>query len=115
MDGGCRIIGVEQGRAGARGAELRGRELECAVGESEAEGIERRILLVDVARVIFFEAVGGRMREVDATGGTSGAQRIVIERFLTHAAREAGRETSAGIGFAEQRSDECGTGFNARE
>src|ERR1700674_3414259 len=52
---------------------------------------------------------------MDLARGPSGAQRVVIKRFLSDAARPTNNQFAAGIGFTKQRPTERRSGLSSRK
>src|SRR6202030_109308 len=88
---------------------------EGGVRASVAKGKLRRVLLINVARNVLRFHIRWRTCQIDLARRPSGAQRVVIKRFLSDAARPTNNQFAAGVGFTKQRPTERRTGLSSRK
>ena len=75
----------------------------------------RIVALVDVTRNVGIGVVAGRIRQILLVCRTPRIERVVVERFLPHAAGPAHDQLSGGIGLAIKRAHESGPRLDAGE
>ena len=83
-----------------RGARLGRGEVERGVGEAVAEGVERRVALVQVARDVLLRPVGGGARQVRLARRASGVEVVVVEGDLPQAPGEGDGQPGAEVHVA---------------
>src|SRR5208282_623987 len=106
---------VQRSRAQLSRARLRRSVAEARIGKSVAKRKLRTILLVDIARNIFVRGDRRRLREVRVSRWTSRIQRVVVQRFLTDAARPSHGKLTVWIRFSIEYTHQCRTGLDARK